>query len=149
MRARLVLPLLLAPAALASLTACSKKEESPPPQQPQQQPYGQQPGYGQQQDPAYGQQQPGYGQQQPQQQPGYGQPQQDPGYGQQPPPPQGAGATSQPSDMAFPCQNDATCLSHRCNMQVGKCAWPCQTANDCQPGFQCVAPACVPAMGGQ
>lgn len=50
----------------------------------QQQPgYGQQqPGYGQQQQPGYGQQQPGYGQQQP----GYGQDygQQQPGYGQQP-----------------------------------------------------------------
>jgi uncharacterized RDD family membrane protein YckC len=52
-------------------------------------PYGQQPGYGQQQ-PGYGQQQPGYGQppaQQPgygQQQPGYGQPPAQPGYGQPP-----------------------------------------------------------------
>jgi len=55
-------------------------------------PYGQQPGYGQQQ-PGYGQQppaQPGYGQQPPAQpgygqppaQPGYGQPQAQPGYGQ-------------------------------------------------------------------
>ncbi|WP_067450297.1 RDD family protein [Actinomadura macra] len=47
-------------------------------------PYGQQPGYGQQQ-PGYGQQppaQPGYGQQP--QQPGYGQPQAQPGYGQPP-----------------------------------------------------------------
>ncbi|MFA1546543.1 RDD family protein [Actinomadura chokoriensis] len=56
-------------------------------------PYGQQPGYGQQQ-PGYGQQQPGYGQQPPSQpgygqqppsQPGYGQPPAQPGYGQQPP----------------------------------------------------------------
>ncbi|WP_433475315.1 RDD family protein [Spirillospora sp. CA-142024] len=58
-------------------------------------PYGQQPGYGQQQ-PGYGQQppaQPGYGQppaqpgygQQPPAQPGYGQPPAQPGYGQQPP----------------------------------------------------------------
>lgn len=48
-------------------------------------PYGQQPGYGQQQ-PGYGQQppaQPGYGQQPGQ--PGYGQPPAQPGYGQQPP----------------------------------------------------------------
>jgi uncharacterized RDD family membrane protein YckC len=43
-------------------------------------PYGQQPGYGQQQ-PGYGQQQPGYGQPQ---QPGYGQPPAQPGYGQPP-----------------------------------------------------------------
>ncbi|MVZ99316.1 RDD family protein [Actinomadura sp. LD22] len=44
-------------------------------------PYGQQPGYGQQQ-PGYGQQQPGYGQ--PPAQPGYGQPPAQPGYGQPP-----------------------------------------------------------------
>lgn len=69
-------------------------------------PYGQQPGYGQQQ-PGYGQQppaqpgygqppaQPGYGQPpaqpgygQPPAQPGYGQPAAQPGYGQQPPPAQ-------------------------------------------------------------
>ncbi|MQS09770.1 RDD family protein [Streptomyces alkaliphilus] len=48
------------------------------PPQPGQNPYGQQPGYGQQPP-----QQPGYGypQQPPQQQPGYGHPQQQPGYG--------------------------------------------------------------------
>jgi hypothetical protein len=55
---------------------------------------------------------------------------------------------STPAAMAFPCQNDATCLSHRCNTQVGRCAWPCQSNADCNPGFQCVSPACVPAMGG-
>jgi hypothetical protein len=55
---------------------------------------------------------------------------------------------STPAPMAFPCNADATCLSHRCNVQAGRCAWPCQTNNDCNPGFQCVAPACIPAMGG-
>jgi hypothetical protein len=50
--------------------------------------------------------------------------------------------------MAFPCQNDTTCLAHKCNVQAGRCAWPCQSNNDCQPGFQCMAPQCVPAMGG-
>lgn len=85
---------------------------------PNQQPYGQQPGYGQQQpgygqqpqQPGYGQQQPGYGQQPGQQQPGYGQQQpgygqQQPGYGQQPgqqpgfgaPPPAAGGFGQQPS----------------------------------------------------
>jgi hypothetical protein len=54
---------------------------------------------------------------------------------------------STPAPMAFPCQADATCLGHRCNTQAGRCAWPCQSANDCQPGFQCISPACVPAMG--
>jgi uncharacterized RDD family membrane protein YckC len=50
-------------------------------------PYGQQPGYGQQQ--------PGYGQQPPAQ-PGYGQPPAQPGYGQQPPAQPGYGAPAQP-----------------------------------------------------
>ncbi|MBM4363459.1 MAG: hypothetical protein FJ104_12330, partial [Deltaproteobacteria bacterium] len=98
----------------------------------------QQPGYGQQQ-PGYGQQQPGYGQQQP----GYGQ--QQPGYGQQPAP---AAPTSTPAPMAFPCQSDATCVSHKCNLQVGRCSWPCASNADCNAGFQCMAPQCVPAMPG-
>ena len=121
------------------VAACGKKkdEEAPPAQGGYgQQPYGQQPGYGQQQ-PGYGQQQPGYGQQQP-------------GYGQQPAPTATAtgGAMSTPAPMAFPCTSDATCYPHKCNTQVGKCAWPCQTANDCQAGAQCMAPMCVPPMGG-
>lgn len=141
------------------VAACKKKDEDQPPaqggygQQPygQQQPYGAQPGYGQQQ-PAYGQQQPGYGQQQPgygQPQPGYGQ--QQPGYGQQQPAPTATatgGPLSTPAPMAFACTSDATCYPHKCNTQVGKCAWPCQTNNDCQAGAQCMAPMCVPPMGG-
>ncbi|MDL4818242.1 RDD family protein [Actinomadura opuntiae] len=55
-------------------------------------PYGQQPGYGQQQ-PGYGQQQPGYGQ--PPAQPGYGQPQ--PGYGQPPAQPNYGQPSAQPN----------------------------------------------------
>lgn len=110
------------------VVGCKKKEEEQPPAQGGYgQPYGQQPGYGQ---------------------PGYGQP----GYGQQPgayPTAQPtAGGMSTPGAMAFPCQTDATCLTHRCNTAVGKCAWPCQTNNDCAPGNQCVSPACIPAMGG-
>jgi hypothetical protein len=157
-----------------AISACKKKDDEAPPAQggyPQQPGYGQpaygqpgygqpaygQPGYGQQpaygqpgygQQPAYGQpgygQQPGYGTQ-----PGYGQ-QPAPGYGQQPAPqpaPTATGTMSTPAAMAFPCQTDATCLSHRCNTQVGRCAWPCQSNADCNPGFQCVSPACVPAMG--
>lgn len=129
-------------ATLGFIGACSKNEEQPPPAQPGQYPaYQQQPG----QYPAQGQQP--YPQQQqpyPQQQQPY--PQQQP---QQPyPATPGAapGATSQPSSVAFPCQTDVQCLSHRCNVQVGKCSWPCQTNDDCQPGFQCVTPACVPML---
>ncbi len=103
-------------------------------------------------------QQPGDGQQQPgseQQQPGYGQ--QQPGYGQQQPYPQqpaptataaptATGTTSQPAAFAFPCTSDATCMTHRCNTQAGKCAWPCQSDADCMPGNKCMAPQCVPGQ---
>lgn len=140
------------------IVAC-KKDEQPPPVQPGQ--YQQQPGYpaqpGQQQ---YPQQQPGYPAQQPgypAQQPGYPPaqpgypattPAPAPGYPAAPasPAPATGAPTSTPSAVAFPCQTDVQCLSHRCNMQVGKCAWPCQSNDDCQPGFQCVSPACVPAL---
>ena len=55
-------------------------------------------------------------------------------------------ATASPmGGMAFPCQSDATCVTHRCNMTTGRCAWPCQTNDDCQAGNQCVSPMCVPA----
>ncbi len=143
-----------------ALSAC-KKDEAPPPQQGGYQPgYGQQPppGYGQQPQPGYGQQpQPGYGQQP---QPGYGQ-QPPPGYGQQPQPgygeqqqpmpsatPSASAPLSQPSPMALACTSDAQCLTHRCNTQVGKCAWPCQSNNDCIPGNQCMAGGCIPPLPG-
>jgi hypothetical protein len=120
MRVRDLLGILLPLGALA--WSCAKKEEAPPPQ-----PYGQQPTYGQ---PA------------PQQQ---GQPAQ-PAPVQQPAQtaPATASTTSQPSPMAFPCQTDDACVTHRCNTQVGRCAWPCQSEADCRPGNQCISPACVP-----
>lgn len=127
------------------VTACKKNEEQPPPQQPYgqpapgQQPYGQQP-YGQQ---PYGQPAPADPYAQPAQ-PGYGAPAQpaDP-YAQQPAPAP-ASTTSEPSSVAFPCQQDATCLGHKCSTAHGKCVWPCQSDNDCQAGYRCMAPACVP-----
>jgi hypothetical protein len=60
--------------------------------------------------------------------------------------PAASGALSQPSPMALPCTSDAGCLTHRCNTQFGKCAWPCQSDNDCNPGNHCMAGACVPQM---
>jgi hypothetical protein len=60
--------------------------------------------------------------------------------------PTAAGGLSQPSPMALPCTSDAACLTHRCNTQFGKCAWPCQSDNDCNPGNHCMAGACVPKM---
>jgi hypothetical protein len=100
--------------------------------------YGQ-PGYGQQQ-PGYGQQQPGYGQQQPGygQQPGY---QQQPGYGQPAP----TATATAPSPLALPCQSDFTCGTHKCNLQVGRCAFPCANAQtDCAAGMGCMSGICVP-----
>ncbi len=119
-------------------TACKKKEEEPPPESGYQPGYGQQPG-------GYGQQPGGYGQQPG----GYGQQPQPGGYGggTTPPAATGTGQMSTPAPMAFPCQSDAQCLTHRCNTAHSKCAWPCQTNADCAPGNQCVAPACVPALG--
>lgn len=57
-----------------------------------------------------------------------------------------AGAMSQPSPMALACSNDAACLTHRCNTQFGKCAWPCTSDNDCVTGNHCMAGACVPKL---
>jgi hypothetical protein len=57
-----------------------------------------------------------------------------------------AGQLSQPSPMAFPCTTDAQCITHRCNTAFGKCAWPCQSDTDCNPGNRCQAPACIPGQ---
>jgi hypothetical protein len=122
----------------ALLLGCGGRDN--PPAEPVQQQQPPPPAYGQQPPPA---------QQPVQQQPV--QPQQQPAPAAQQPPPAGtapgtAPATSEPAAIAFPCQSDATCVSHKCNTQVGKCVWPCQTNNDCQAGFQCVPPGCVPVM---
>jgi hypothetical protein len=57
-----------------------------------------------------------------------------------------AAALSQPSPLALPCSTDVQCLTHRCNVAAGKCAWPCQTDNDCMPGNACIAPTCLPKL---
>src|SRR5262249_20391484 len=135
-----------------------------PPGQPG---YGQpgQPGYGQP-PPAYGQPQPGYGQPQPgysQPQPGYGQPQ--PGYGQPPPaygqpqpgysqPGAAPANTAAPSPLALPCQNDMVCGTHKCNLQTGRCAFPCASNADCAANFSCMGAGgptalCVPGAAPQ
>jgi hypothetical protein len=106
-------------------------------------PSGQPTGYDQYGNPTYGQ--PGYGQQQPGYgQPGYGQP----GYGQQQPygqPQPTATSTTQPSPLAIPCQSDFICGTHKCNLQVGRCAFPCADANaDCAAGMGCLNGLCVP-----
>lgn len=53
------------------------------------------------------------------------------------------------SPLALPCQNDLICGTHKCNMQAGRCSFPCATNADCQGGFTCntaLGPAalCVP-----
>ena len=57
-----------------------------------------------------------------------------------------AAALSTPSPFALPCTVDANCLTHRCNAAAHKCAWPCQTDNDCMPGNACIAPTCLPKL---
>jgi hypothetical protein len=60
------------------------------------------------------------------------------------PGPVGSAQMATPGPLAFTCQNDVPCGTHHCNLQYGKCAFPCQTANDCIPPNQCLAGLCVP-----
>ena len=121
----------------ALVAACGKKDETPPPA------YGQ-PGYGQPGQPGqYPQQQPG---QYPQQQPGQ-YPQQQPGAQPQ------AGQMATPGPTALPCQNDSSCMTHKCNTQFGKCAFPCLSDADCIQGSSCFVAggalaACIPKPPG-
>jgi len=118
-----VLPVLI-------LAACKKKQEEQPPQYPG---YAGQAGYAGQ---------PGYGGQ-----PGYAGQAGQPGYGGTGAAPAGTATGGQPAPMAFPCQSDATCGLHKCNVGVGRCQWPCSTNDDCQPGNTCMTPFCVPGAG--
>ncbi len=136
--------------------------QQPAPYGQQPAPYGQQPAPGTQQQPApYGQQPAPYGQQPApygQQPAPYGQPAPaqpvPPGYGQGQPaqpvpgtgPAPGAAPGNKPSPLAFPCQADGApqCMGHRCNLQEGKCQFPCTTDTDCQSGYRCATPLCVP-----
>jgi hypothetical protein len=124
--------------------ACARKDAQDPSQQ---QPVGYDqygnPIYGQQQggapQPGYGQPQPGYGQPQP----GYGQPQ--PGYGQ----PQPTATATQANPLALPCQSDITCGTHKCNLQTGRCAFPCASVQDCAAGMGCMNGLCIPGAPTQ
>jgi hypothetical protein len=83
-----------------------------------------------------------------------------PGYGQPPPPapapapspapapppaPAASGQMAVPGPVAFQCQNDVPCGTHHCNVQYGKCAFPCQSNVDCISPNSCVMGLCVPA----
>ncbi len=48
------------------------------------------------------------------------------------------GQMAVPGPLAFPCVNDSTCGTHRCNTAYGKCAYPCQTELDCITGTRCI-----------
>jgi hypothetical protein len=50
-----------------------------------------------------------------------------------------------PGPLAFACNDDLPCGTHRCNLQYGKCAFPCQSAADCQSPGQCLAGLCIPS----
>ena len=51
-----------------------------------------------------------------------------------------------PGNAAFQCQSDAQCLLGKCNVQFGRCAYPCKsTENDCKAGNVCTASGvCLP-----
>ncbi len=57
--------------------------------------------------------------------------------------PAASGQMSVPGPIAFQCQNDVPCGTHHCNLQYGKCAFPCQSAADCIAPNQCNLGLCV------
>lgn len=137
-------------AAVVVVTACSSQPATPQPgAYPSAYPQGQYPPG------AYPQQQPGaYPQQYP---PGTYPPAQQPGAyptatavpGAAPP----AGGLATPGPTALPCQNDSSCMTHHCNAQYGKCAFPCVTDADCIAGSSCFVAGgplatCVPKPPG-
>ena len=61
---------------------------------------------------------------------------------------------SVPGPAAFPCSNDSSCGTHKCNTRYGKCAWPCASDFDCRPGSVCFLASpqlatCVPTPSQQ
>ena len=58
-----------------------------------------------------------------------------------------AGQMAVPGALAFQCTNDVPCGTHHCNVQYGKCAFPCQTNADCITPNACAMGLCVPQMG--
>jgi hypothetical protein len=51
-----------------------------------------------------------------------------------------------PGTGAFQCTSDAQCLLGKCNVQFGRCAYPCKSSeNDCKAGNVCTASGvCLP-----
>lgn len=121
-------------AAFTLVVGCKKDEPPPATPQPVVQPGYPQPG------------QPGYPQPG---QPGYPQQPGQPGQPGQPVP----GQMAVPGPTAMACQNDGQCLTHKCNLQYQKCAFPCVTDADCIQGTTCLTAlgamaACMPKAPG-
>lgn len=119
---------------LILLAACSSEPEA-------QDPSSVQAGYGQT---GYGQSgysQPGYGQS------GYSQP----GYAQPAATTTATTTATAPAAgaIAFPCQNDAGCGTHKCNTTSQTCVFPCGGAQDCQTGYACTMGVCLPGGTAQ
>jgi hypothetical protein len=115
-----------------AVAACQPRQDDMPPGYP---------GYGPSQPPAgyaTGTAPPGYP-------PGYPPAATAPPMGMPPPGPTGSGTMAVPGPIAFQCKDDVPCGTHHCNLQYGKCAFPCQSATDCIPPNSCVAGLCVPA----
>ena len=62
-----------------------------------------------------------------------------------------AGTMATPNAFALPCQNDQSCGFARCNVQFGKCAFPCAGPVDCAAGATCnaVTGLCLPGGAPQ
>lgn len=58
-----------------------------------------------------------------------------------------AGTATSPSILTIPCQSDAGCGTHKCNLTVGACILPCAGPQDCAAGTACTMGVCVPGMG--
>jgi hypothetical protein len=59
----------------------------------------------------------------------------------------GSGQLAVPGPAALACSNDSMCFTHKCNVQYQKCAFPCQSDNDCIQGTYCakvIVPSCWP-----
>jgi hypothetical protein len=121
-----------APAIFVIAAACQPKQDAAP--QPYPYATGQTPpGY----PPATGYETPGYAN---------GTPGQPPPAPPPPPPmPAGSGQMAVPGPIAFACHDDVPCGTHHCNLQYGKCAFPCQSAVDCLAPNACTMGLCVPA----
>lgn len=70
-----------------------------------------------------------------------------PGYGTYTPPPASTAAPPptitqvQPAPYSPPCSvKEGTCGWALCNMELGKCRWPCGSDADCITGARCVGP---------